>query len=321
MGVLATHAGKRPADSKTRTAVANGPTTVTVTADDGNGGTASQSFTWVANDTALSVQVPAISATDGIPANGLTVATFTDLNVNSLPTDFSAVVNWGDGSSDPGVVDGSNGSYTVTDNHTYAQPGSYNLSVTVTDSGGSTATATTAQTVASAPLSTNGVLVYALLSQSFSGPVAEFGDANPNEPAGNYPASITWGDGNNSNGSVSGSNGQFFVTGTHTYTSLGTDSMSVTITDTTDHDTITATGQASVGNVYAGATAGVTASPFTAVSGATPQNSTARINWGDGTYSGGQISGTTGNLTVNGSHLTYGQDGTDQVTITVWLVP
>lgn len=72
------------------------------------------------------------------------VATFTDQSSTGTPDDFSATINWGDGSSSPGVIAGGPGNvpYTVSGTHTYATPGFYTISTTVTDVGGSTLTMT-----------------------------------------------------------------------------------------------------------------------------------------------------------------------------------
>jgi len=57
-------------------------------------------------------------------------------------------------------------------------------------------------------------------------PVASFIDTS-GTGAGSYSATIDWGDGINSPGTVTGSKGLFFVKGTHTYTEEGTYSLSV----------------------------------------------------------------------------------------------
>ena len=61
--------------------------------------------------------------------------------------------------------------------------------------------------------------------------VATFSDADTTTAAGDLPASINWGDGTTTTGSVSGSAGSFTVTGSHTYTAPGTDNVQVTLSD------------------------------------------------------------------------------------------
>jgi hypothetical protein len=69
-----------------------------------------------------------------------TVATFTDSDTTLA--DFSATVNWGNGTT-AGAIGGSDGSFTVTGTNDYASIGTYGpVVVTITDSLGLTATVT-----------------------------------------------------------------------------------------------------------------------------------------------------------------------------------
>ena len=67
--------------------------------------------------------------------------------------------------------------------------------------------------------------------------MATFTDDDPNGTASDYTATITWGDGNTSSGTISakvgvGAAGVFTVSGTNTYAEEGTYAVSVTITET-----------------------------------------------------------------------------------------
>ncbi len=64
---------------------------------------------------------------------------------------------------------------------------------------------------------------------TISGTVATFATADPAAVAGNYSASIGWGDGTSSAGVISGSAPTFTVTGSHTYTTSGSYTITVTI--------------------------------------------------------------------------------------------
>jgi IPT/TIG domain-containing protein len=75
--------------------------------------------------------------------------------------------------------------------------------------------------------------------------VATFTDADPGGTASDYHATIHWGDGASSTGTIGG---HFTVTGTHTYTSTGTKTISVTITDA-GGASATATSTAHIGNL------------------------------------------------------------------------
>ena len=68
------------------------------------------------------------------------MATFTDANPGPNISDFTASIDWGDGSITPGTVtpDGSGG-FRVIGTHTYSASGIYNTKVAIVDAGGSKA--------------------------------------------------------------------------------------------------------------------------------------------------------------------------------------
>jgi hypothetical protein len=80
------------------------------------------------------------------------VATFHDLNAVAPATDFTAVVYWGDGGtstlSGVNIVSEGNGLFAVLASYTYANAGTYTLSVQVLDDGGASASASHTLTVA-----------------------------------------------------------------------------------------------------------------------------------------------------------------------------
>jgi len=91
--------------------------------------------------------------------------------VNAPLSDFSATINWGDGTTSAGTVIAQNGGgFAVTGPHTYAEEGSYQVGVTINDIGGSATTAVSTATVADAPHtinpSSNGVAMGQTLSVS-----------------------------------------------------------------------------------------------------------------------------------------------------------
>jgi hypothetical protein len=63
----------------------------------------------------------------------------------------------------------------------------------------------------------------------YNGPVAILIDANPTTSASRFIATITWGDGAATTGSVVGSGGYFVVTGSHAYRLRGTFATKVTV--------------------------------------------------------------------------------------------
>lgn len=296
-------------------AAATGAYNVTVTVADPSGGSTSQSFKWMVNDGLPAAQGVAVNATEGAPAIGVAVATFTDPNLASAAGDFAATITWGDGNSSGAVISGSAGNFTVSGTNTYSRPGSYVVNVTIIDPEGSTLATSTTATVAAAPLSLTAIAVNGIAGTAVHSTVAVFTDSNANDPASSYTASIQWGDGGSTSGIVTGSLGTFVVTGSYTYGLTGTYTATVTITDK-DGTSLTSTATDKVGNVFAGSAANLTAATFTNVSGGTPGNSTATITWGDGNSSTGAVSGSLGNLTATGTHV-FSQGGSFTVNVTV----
>ena len=103
--------------------------------------------------TSLHLATQPVAAVAGRAFVNLVVATFTDSNPNATPPDFTAAIDWGDGYNTVTTVtaDG-RGGFDILGTHTYLAAGSYTFSVQVTDSGGTTATATgTAVVTGAAP--------------------------------------------------------------------------------------------------------------------------------------------------------------------------
>jgi RHS repeat-associated protein len=140
--------------------------------------------------------------------------------------DMSATIMWGDGpGGTPGTVGSlGNGIYPVRGVHTYAEEGSYQQSVTLTDAGGQTAVASQPVTVADNALVDEQALpplTGAAGVALANGAVAAFGDADPNGVSGDFTATIDWGDGTRGPGTVVPQGSGFEVTGSHTYAQAG----------------------------------------------------------------------------------------------------
>lgn len=125
--------------------------TATVTDDDNPFNTDSTSSTATVADaplTAAGVDTLSTNPVDGV------VATFTDANPHAPVSDFTATIDWGDGSAaTAGTVSATdNGTFTVSGSHTYATLGPKTILVHIVDEGGQTADAT------------SHVLLYALAS-------------------------------------------------------------------------------------------------------------------------------------------------------------
>jgi hypothetical protein len=160
-----------------------------------------------------------------------------------------------------------------------------------------------------------------------SGTVATFTDPDTSATAGEYSASIEWGDGGSSSGTVSGSGGSFSVSGGHTYADEGTHPIAVKITDVDNSsNTATTSSTASIGDAALSATGVSTTSPMAfsgtvasltdANTGGSASDFTAKIEWGDGTSSSGTVSGSGGSYSVSGSH-TYATTGPFEVSVKI----
>jgi hypothetical protein len=178
-------------------------------------------------------------------------------------------------------------------------------------------------TITDAPLTGSPVTSSASEGIPFTGPVATFTDANPNAPVSDFTATINWGNGMTSTGTVTAlGGGNFSVSGTNVYGEGGTYGVTVGVTDiggaaTTVTNTvqvadapITATGM-NVNPTEGVAFSTVVAAFADADSSATPASySTVLITWGDGQQSTGTvIANPSGGFLVLGNH-TYAEEGT-----------
>jgi hypothetical protein len=177
---------------------------------------------------------------------------FTDANRNATVADYTAVVNWGDGSSDHStaanpavsVVANANGGFDVVGSHTYAAAASgLTLSVTVRDVGGAAPISASATLgVADAALSAGQLTPPSATEGVSTGNVVlfHFTDANRNATVADYTAVVNWGDGSSDHSTaanpavwlVANANGGFDVVGSHTYAAAVSGlTLSVTVRD------------------------------------------------------------------------------------------
>jgi PKD repeat protein len=288
---------------------------VTVTITDMAGDTATVLSSATVDGGTLTPAGASLNATEAASSN-FTLATFTDTDPSYAADEFTATVDFGDGTQDVAAVSGSNGTYTVMDTHTYAEDGQYTAVVSITDpNGDSTQTVSDTVTVADAALTnpgtpppiqaTQGVALNAVA-------LVRFNDADTSDPSSTYTATINWGDGSaNTTGAISGAGGLFSVSGSHTYASPGSYSASVTIAD------------AGSSQVVIPVSVSVVAPPIYTVAtfsdpnfNDTASQFTASINWGDNTSSSGTVNGSSGSFSVTASHA-YAEEGTYSVSVTI----
>jgi hypothetical protein len=317
----------------------NTPTVIAVTVFDATGPSASgNSPNFAVADAPLTLTaVNAVAGlTEGQGTGTFTVATFTDGNGDAPATDFTAVVQWGDGStstvSGSGIVATGGGSFAVLASHTYEEANG-TLAVQVSDVGGSNVAGTHTIAVADAALSNLTITPIQATEAKGTGliRVASFHDSNRLAPATDFTATITWGDGSTS--TVSGaagnivalSNGNFALMANHTYAEEGSFTLSVQVRDDGGSSASAARGLrvadtalASLALVNPHATEGKGTGTFTVATfvdknaAAPATDFTAVVHWGDGTTStvsgGGIVSEGGGKFAVRASH-TYAESG------------
>src|SRR5262249_41354612 len=151
--------------------------------------------------------------------------------------DFTATIDWGDGTASSGTVTATSpGHFQVSGTHTYSSAGTFPIGVTGRDNEHNAVSDTSTATVADAPLLAQGVPVRARQKTAFAGSLVTFTDANPGATAGQFRAKITWGDGTTSDGTVvargaTARDATFLVDGSHAYSRKGTFAITVTIVD------------------------------------------------------------------------------------------
>jgi len=279
-----------------------------------------------------SVPGPTLSTTEGL-SQIFTLGTILDSDNTEPRSNLTALVLWGDGSAaSAATLAGSNGQFTVTGSHTYAQAGSYAAEVSASN-GVSETQFPDSVFVADAAL--QGGAPFPILSQegsSFSGMVVTFTDQNTGALASGFNAAINWGDGTVSPGVIiADGNGAFAVNGSHTYAEEGVYAPVVIVQDlggseldvegsaqVVDAPLIAQSFQPSVvtiGNPVNGVLASfLDENPFGLAS-----QFTTTITWGDGsaTSTGTIVTEGNGEFSVSGQHA-YTETGLFPVTVSVF---
>lgn len=180
----------------------------------------------------VSAAANTFAGVEGTNLSNVVVGTITTSG-GTTASDFTAVVEWGDGTSSAGTISGSGGSYNVLGTHNYVEEGSYSTLLTIGFLGTSLTPSGLAN-VADAPLTlistpasiafTPGTLLNNIL-------LATFGDGNPFAPISDYTALVDWGDGTTSAGTIAGTPSSLSLTGSHTYAVGGSYGIGITIDD------------------------------------------------------------------------------------------
>ncbi|MFI5052613.1 MAG: beta strand repeat-containing protein, partial [Acidimicrobiales bacterium] len=243
-----------------------GPYLVAITVTDDGGATTIISSAAAITDAALTAGAPvAFSATTGVPFTNVVVGRFTDANTGAPASDFTAIIDWGDGTltSVGTVVSTGGGGFNVLGSHTYVNPGVYTTSIVVTDDGGSHVTLTGSAgagtgTVTDLPV-TGAVRSFTAVEGQNTGTIvlATFTDPNPFATISSVTATLPiggWGDGTpiapvtlavQQIGGTATST-IFEVLGSHTYTEEGPFTVNISVTTSGGVTTVLTPGTATV---------------------------------------------------------------------------
>lgn len=179
------------------------------------------------------------------------VAVVTDTYPRTVAGNLQATITWGDGHTSAGTIAANaDGTFGVEGTNTYAGAGAYPLTVTVQDTvNHRTATATGTANVSSVAgsLSATGLVMAATAGRPFAGTVAVVLDTFAGVSAAELQATIAWGDGHNSTGTVTAAgDGVYTITGTNTFIAAGSYAVTVTIHDTVNRLQVAVQGTAVV---------------------------------------------------------------------------
>ncbi len=263
-----------------------------------------------------------LSGEEGQSITGM-IAGFEDSDLALLPSDFTATIDWGDGSVTTGVISpdsqSQTGGFGVSGTHSFGHAATYPITVTLGARDGSTiaidssvtvAPSVTSHAVRSPSIETNA-------GKNYDGTVAVFDIPSLDGQASAFTASIDWGDGTVTKGVISpdGTPGEFQVVANHTFTAAGSFPTTVQV-DSSDGTSITLGGTAVVtdaplsalgdsisldaGSTFDGEVATLDDSnPY-----AGPSDLSATIDWGDGsgTTAGTIVEDAAGKFSVTGNH-------------------
>jgi RHS repeat-associated protein len=201
---------------------ARGTFTVTVGVTDADG--YSQTFTTTAT---VSHVVTVFGLPQPVASRSVDqiVGRFTSNSKAAQAHQFIATIDWGDGTFSPGMIVGENGSFNVHGIHTYAQLGSYSVTLLVTEDDPSQTTvhATDKIDEIGSTVRVYGRNLELKEDEKFDSSIVlgSFTDPDTQTTAAAYTVQIQWGDGQTSTGTVLGSAGLFTISGEHKYSRAG----------------------------------------------------------------------------------------------------
>jgi hypothetical protein len=272
-----------------------------------------------------------IQSVEGSSTDAATLATFTGPADTEELGEYSATIEWGDGTQSDGQIMLDDGVFSVRGGHLFAEEGSFPVSVSIHHGTAAAVVVESRAEIADAPLAAQGGIAFAAIEGiAFENQLlATFTDRGPSEDAANYSATIEWGDGNQSEGEIRADDGHFSVIGGHAYAEEGSYRIRITIHHETANDVVTSC-SASVSDAGLDVQGGLTVfttegstfdnqtvATFTDRGGAEdPSLYTATIDWGDGIQSDGQIMPSGTGFSVTGGHR-YAEEGNYAIRVAV----
>lgn len=222
------------------------------------GSTSSTTSTAFVTDAPIAARGLPIVAPEG-PFTGR-VASFTDKNPAGQASEFTAVIDWGNGQSSPGVVSADPlGGFVVTGSTNYAV-GAFPISVTILSKGGSKAATKNTATIADAPLTGAALAVETTEVTPKVLNVATVADTYVGGKVSDLIALINWGDGTTSAGQIiTTPAGVWVVQASKSYGQSGNYTIQTTVTSL-GGSTVSVVGVAAVGVLAVPVTGGLDAS-------------------------------------------------------------
>jgi hypothetical protein len=281
---------------------------------------------FVVSPAAISGTSTTLTASAFSALSSTAVATYT--SPSSSLTDFTASIDWGDGTSSPGAIAYSGGTYTVSGDHTYTNAGAFTVTTNINSIYGPSALVSSTATI-SGTVSATSVPVSATQGTSTGSVTVVTFTATTSGP---FTASIDWGDGQQSTGTVTpDGSGGYIVTGSNTFATTTQDSALPLTVRIFDNGTLASvvTSETSVASQpLTGTGLALSAAQGADLSGVlarfsdpTPSPAsayTASIDWGDGSSAedGTVIAEPGSTFAVSGSHA-YSHPGNYGITVTV----
>jgi|GEM_PF-5376927 len=279
------------ATSATHTFV-DGPSSpqIKVTVSDSVGASQTGTFPITVNDLTPVLNVGGLSTVYNNQGTVLTLAVSDPGTLDSVTVD----VDWGDGTAHSGAVFTAPTSILKTSNvgHTYVANGSYTQVITATDKDGARISTTRVVNVSAPVLVPTAASIKVTEGSAFSGVVGSFAD--PGYGALSlYSATIVWGDGHTSAGTIqtTAAANVFNIVGTNTYANEGSYPISIAVKRTgTSGITVNSTANVAVVPpmlALSGAASANEGSTYTLGLSGTEAGTDVitgwKINWGDGT--------------------------------------